>query len=86
MTSIFTAGEADLSGITGRKDLYVSDAVHKAMLEVQREKEKFMKSSEIIFSSIRKLNFKKTSWIDSTIFQCTIPLLLESFYMVLHDP
>ena len=35
---MFNEGEADLSGITGGKDLFVSDAVHKAMLEVQRDR------------------------------------------------
>uniref|UniRef100_T1IPU0 Serpin domain-containing protein n=1 Tax=Strigamia maritima TaxID=126957 RepID=T1IPU0_STRMM len=37
MTDLFSARNADLSGITGQKDLFVSIVLHKAFLEVNEE-------------------------------------------------
>lgn len=35
MTDLFIGNKADLSGIDGNKDLVVSDAIHKAFVEVK---------------------------------------------------
>jgi len=37
MTDAFTPGAADLSGINGKRDLFISDVVHKAFVEVNEE-------------------------------------------------
>ena len=37
MASVFTPGEADLSGMDGTKDLFVSEVFHKAYVEVNEE-------------------------------------------------
>jgi serpin B len=37
VTDVFTAGEADLSGVNGRKDLFVGDVAHGARVEVNEE-------------------------------------------------
>jgi len=34
MASAFTAGEADFSGMSGKKDLYIGSAIHKTFLDV----------------------------------------------------
>lgn len=37
MAKAFSAGEADLSGMNGRRDLFLSNVVHKAFVEVNEE-------------------------------------------------
>ncbi|MBC7326694.1 serpin family protein [bacterium] len=37
MPSVFDAGKADFSGITGKRDLYVTGVVHKAYVDVNEE-------------------------------------------------
>ncbi len=37
MNKLFESGEADLSKINGQRDLYVSNAIHKAIIEVNEE-------------------------------------------------
>ncbi|XP_078694037.1 leukocyte elastase inhibitor-like [Branchiostoma floridae x Branchiostoma belcheri] len=37
MTALFSRADADLSGITGSRDLYVSHVIHKAFVEVNEE-------------------------------------------------
>ncbi|MBP7213554.1 MAG: serpin family protein, partial [Anaerolineaceae bacterium] len=37
MNKLFKSGEADLSKINGQRDLYVSNAIHKAIIEVNEE-------------------------------------------------
>lgn len=37
ITRVFNAGEADLSGINGGRDLFVDEVVHKAVVEVNEE-------------------------------------------------
>ena len=37
ITDLFDQGSCDLSGISGGRDLYVSDVIHKSFLEVNEE-------------------------------------------------
>ena len=37
MRDAFSAADADFSGITGTKNLFISEAIHKAFVEVNEE-------------------------------------------------
>jgi serpin B len=37
MTDAFIYGQADFSGMNGRKDLFIGDVIHKAFVEVNEE-------------------------------------------------
>jgi len=52
VTSLFNPSEADLSYITGNRDLHVSQVIHKAMLEVNEEGSEGAAATAVIIKPI----------------------------------
>jgi len=51
VTAPFSVSEADLSGMTGKRDLFLTDAIHKAFLEVNEEGSEGAAASAIVAAS-----------------------------------
>jgi len=51
VTAPFSVSEADLSGMTGKRDLYLTDAIHKAFLEVNEEGSEGAAATAIVAAS-----------------------------------
>ena len=59
---MFDEEEADFSGITGHKDLYVSDVIHQAKMEVYNVKKKRDSDAEV------------TVWLKTKVYRLNISL------------